>query len=242
MKLFIKESNSNSKKCSAWLATAYIDDPVRCTCCGKKFPAGHNTVYLDGHEPDGMHFIYTYTQENRDGNSINYNPYNLPPEDAEGGIFKVWVGEDDDDEGYRWLPFCHTCWPKLTDMTPDEIYAQYSGTDINVPEEEWENPDLSDDEPETPFSIDIDFDPSKKIKELIERFQENGYYVDGYRAMFTNMELYIDLTQGTPNGEIQFGDEMLNEFCSHIAEEENLNYNLETLGDDYFVVTFSPQF
>lgn len=129
MKLYFDESielNEDDSKCFATLWTAYIDDEYKCACCGKKFPEGHGTVYLGGHKPDGMHFIYEYTKENRVGNNINYDPYNLPPEDETGGIFKVVVGEDVDDEGYNWLNFCRNCWPKLTDMSPDEIYTKYS--------------------------------------------------------------------------------------------------------------------
>lgn len=112
--------------CFAALWPAYIDDEYECACCGKRFPAGHNSVSLGGHKPDGMHFIFEYTKENRVGNSVNYDPYNLPPEDPEGGIFKVLVGEDADEEGYRWLNFCRNCWPKLTSMSPEDIYAKYS--------------------------------------------------------------------------------------------------------------------
>lgn len=112
--------------CFAVLWPAYIDDEYKCACCGKRFPAGHNSVSLGGHKPDGMHFIFEYTKENRVGNSVNYDPYKLPPEDSEGGIFKVIVGEDADEEGYRWLNFCRNCWPKLTSMSPEEIYAKYS--------------------------------------------------------------------------------------------------------------------
>lgn len=110
----------------AALWSAYTDDDYKCACCGKSFPAGHNSVQLDGHKPDGMHFIYKYTEDNRVGNSVNYDPYNLPPEDSEGGIFKVVVGEEADDEGYRWLNFCRNCWPKLTSKSPEEIYNEYS--------------------------------------------------------------------------------------------------------------------
>lgn len=78
-----------------------------------------------------MHFIYEYTKDNRVGNSVNYDPYNLPPEDSEGGIFKVVVGEEADDEGYRWLNFCRNCWPKLTSKSPEEIYTEYSGADLD---------------------------------------------------------------------------------------------------------------
>ena len=78
-----------------------------------------------------MHFIYEYTKDNRVGNSVNYDPYNLPPEDSEGGIFKVVVGEEADDEGYRWLNFCRNCWPKLTSKSPEEIYTEYSGEDLD---------------------------------------------------------------------------------------------------------------
>ena len=118
--------NSPVGPCFADLWSAYIDDEYKCACCGKPFPAGHNSVRLGGHKPDGMHFIFEYTKENRVGNSVNYDPYNLPPEDSEGGIFKVIVGEEADDEGYRWLNFCRNCWPKLTSMSPEEIYAKYS--------------------------------------------------------------------------------------------------------------------
>lgn len=120
---------SNVGPCFAVLWPAYIDDEYKCACCGKRFPAGHNSVSLGGHKPDGMHFIFEYTKENRVGNSVNYDPYNLPPEDSEGGIFKVIVGEDADEEGYRWLNFCRNCWPKLTSMSPEEIYAEYSEDD-----------------------------------------------------------------------------------------------------------------
>lgn len=129
MKLHMNENielNEDDSKCFATLWTAYIDDEYKCVCCGKKFPEGHGTVYLGGHKPDGMHFIYEYTKENRVGNSINYDPYNLPPEDETGGIFKVVVGEEEDEEGYNWLNFCRNCWPKLTNMSPDEIYAKYN--------------------------------------------------------------------------------------------------------------------
>lgn len=118
--------NSSVGSCFATLWSAYIDDEYKCACCGKPFPAGHNSVHLSGHKPDGMHFIFEYTKENREGNGVNYDPYNLPKEDPEGGIFKVVVGEDADDEGYRWLNFCRNCWPKLTSMSPEEIYAKYS--------------------------------------------------------------------------------------------------------------------
>ena len=118
--------NSPVGPCFVDLWSAYIDDEYRCACCGKPFPAGHGSVQLGGHKPDGMHFIYEYTKENRIGNSVNYDPYNLPPEDKTGGIFKVIVGEEADDEGYRWLNFCRNCWPKLTSMSPEEIYARYS--------------------------------------------------------------------------------------------------------------------
>lgn len=118
--------NSPVGPCFADLWSAYIDDEYKCACCGKPFPAGHNSVRLGGHKPDGMHFIFDYTKENRVGNSVNYDPYNLPPEDSEGGIFKVIVGEEADDEGYRWLNFCRNCWSKLTSMSPEEIYAKYS--------------------------------------------------------------------------------------------------------------------
>lgn len=121
--------DSSEGDCFAVLWSAYIDDSYKCACCGKSFPAGHNSVHLDGHKPDGMHFIYKYTKDNRVGNSVNYDPYNLPPEDAEGGIFKVVVGEDADDEGYRWLNFCRNCWPKLTSKSPEEIYAEYSASE-----------------------------------------------------------------------------------------------------------------
>ena len=120
---------SNVGPCFAALWPAYIDDEYKCACCGRTFPAGHNSVSLGGHKPDGMHFIFEYTKENRVGNSVNYDPYNLPPEDPEGGIFKVLVGEDADEEGYRWLNFCRNCWPKLTSMSPEEIYAKYSEDD-----------------------------------------------------------------------------------------------------------------
>lgn len=118
--------NSPVGPCFADLWSAYIDDEYKCACCGKPFPAGHNSVRLGGHKLDGMHFIFEYTKENRVGNSVNYDPYNLPPEDSEGGIFKVIVGEEADDEGYHWLNFCRNCWPKLTSMSPEEIYAKYS--------------------------------------------------------------------------------------------------------------------
>ena len=118
--------DSSSDDYFAALWSAYTDDDYKCACCGKSFPAGHNSVQLDGHKPDGMHFIYKYTKDNRVGNSVNYDPYNLPPEDSEGGIFKVVVGEEADDEGYRWLNFCRNCWPKLTSKSPEEIYNEYS--------------------------------------------------------------------------------------------------------------------
>lgn len=118
--------NSPVGPCFVDLWSAYIDDEYKCACCGKPFPAGHNSVSLGGHKPDGMHFIFDYTKENRVGNGVNYDPYNLPPEDSEGGIFKVIVGEEADDEGYHWLNFCRNCWPKLTSMSPEEIYAKYS--------------------------------------------------------------------------------------------------------------------
>ena len=118
--------DSSKDDCFAVLWSAYIDDEYKCACCGKSFPAGHNSVQLDGHKPDGMHFIYKYTKDNRVGNGVNYDPYNLPPEDSEGGIFKVVVGEEADDEGYRWLNFCRNCWPKLTSKSPEEIYNEYS--------------------------------------------------------------------------------------------------------------------
>lgn len=56
--------------CFAVLWPAYIDDSYKCACCGKSFPAGHNSVQLGGHKPDGMHFIYEYTKDNRVGNSV----------------------------------------------------------------------------------------------------------------------------------------------------------------------------
>ena len=121
--------DSSKDDCFAALWSAYTDDEYKCACCGKSFPAGHNSVQLDGHKPDGMHFIYKYTKDNRVGNSVNYDPYNLPPEDSEGGIFKVVVGEEADDEGYRWLNFCRNCWPRLTSKSPEEIYNEYSAAE-----------------------------------------------------------------------------------------------------------------
>ena len=115
-----------------WYATmwnGYIDEPYTCACCGRKFPAGRNDVYLDGYEPDGMHFIYRLTKENRDGNGINYDPYNLPPEDSEGSIFKVVVCNENDDEGYYWRNFCRNCWPKLTKYSPEELANKFEPGD-----------------------------------------------------------------------------------------------------------------
>ena len=115
-----------------WYATmwnGYIDEPYTCACCGRKFPTGRNDVYLDGYEPDGMHFIYRLTKENRDGNGINYDPYNLPPEDSEGSIFKVVVCNENDDEGYYWRNFCRNCWPKLTKYSPEELADKFEPGD-----------------------------------------------------------------------------------------------------------------
>lgn len=115
-----------------WYATlwnAYIDDSYTCSCCGKKFPAGRNDVYMSGYEPDGMHFIYEFTKENRVGNEINYDPYNLPPEDEKGGIFKVVVANENDDEGYYYRNFCRNCWPKLTKYTPKQLAKKFEPGD-----------------------------------------------------------------------------------------------------------------
>ena len=123
-KIKIKEE-FKSNKWEAFLWPAYLDDVYTCSCCHRKFPAGHNTIYLDGYEPDGMHFIYAYTDDNRIGNSVDYDPYNLPKEDSEGGIFNVVVANTDDEEGYEWRNFCRNCWPKLTKYTPEEIADMY---------------------------------------------------------------------------------------------------------------------
>lgn len=142
MKLHIKEEYPNPEpeygsreyaESGKWCATiwsAYIDEPYTCACCHKKFPAGRNDAYLDGYAPDGMHFIYRLTKENRDGNGVKYNPYNLPPEDEEGCIFKIDVYNTNDDEGYYDRFFCRNCWPKLTKYTPAELAAKYEPIDF----------------------------------------------------------------------------------------------------------------
>jgi len=138
MKLHLNENNydwRNQEYAEAgdWYVTmwpAYTDDVYTCACCGKKFPSGHNSVYLDGYEPDGMHFIYKYTKENRDGNSINYDPYNLPPEDETGGIFKVVLCNENDDEGYYYRNFCRNCWPKLTKYSPEQLATKFEPVDF----------------------------------------------------------------------------------------------------------------
>lgn len=176
MKLYFDESvelNEDDSKCFATLWTAYIDDEYKCACCGKKFPEGHGTVYLGGHKPDGMHFIYDYTKENRVGNNINYDPYNLPPEDETGGIFKVVVGEEEDDEGMKWLNFCHTCWPKLTNMSPDEIYAKYSNNTVTEDFDDDFDDDYEESESEGTVTIEVDGNLARDfgeslLQELIE--------------------------------------------------------------------------
>lgn len=141
MKLHIKEEYPNPEpeygsreyaESGKWCATiwnAYIDDPYTCACCHKKFPAGRYDAYLDGYEPDGMHFIYRLTKENRDGNGVKYNPYNLPPEDEEGCIFKIDVYNTNDDEGYYDRFFCRNCWPKLTKYSPEELANKFEPGD-----------------------------------------------------------------------------------------------------------------
>lgn len=122
-KLRLSESESNSRKYVVDLWNAYLDDtPYTCACCGKKFPSVEaRGAYIDGQVPDGMHFCYTVTGENRMGNSINYDPYHLPKEDSYGALFKVVVSPEDDDEGFEWKNFCRNCWPKLTKYTPEEL-------------------------------------------------------------------------------------------------------------------------
>ena len=108
---------------------AYIDEPYTCACCGRKFPAGRLDAYLGGYKPDGMHFIYSLNKQNRVGNNINYDPYNLPPEDEVGGIFKVVLCNDNDDEGYYYRNFCRNCWPKLTKYSPEELANKFEPGD-----------------------------------------------------------------------------------------------------------------
>lgn len=132
-KLKLREWTREDAESGKWYAklwSAYLDDEYTCACCGRKFPAGHRTVYLDGYEPDGMHFIYRYTKENRVGNSINYDPYDLPPQDETGGIFKVIVYNEMDDEGYYWRNFCQKCWPKLTKYSPEQLASMYEPIDF----------------------------------------------------------------------------------------------------------------
>lgn len=138
MKLRIKENDRDFYRTKEYAESgdwdvvmwnAYIDEPYTCACCGKKFPAGRNDVYLNGYEPDGMHFIYRLTKENRVGNGINYDPYNLPPEDEEGCIFKVVLCNDNDDEGYYYRNFCRKCWPKLTKYSPEELANKFEPGD-----------------------------------------------------------------------------------------------------------------
>ena len=137
MKLRIYESDHDEKRSMAesgdwdiFLWNAYLDDDYKCACCGKRFPPGRSDVYLGGYKPDGMHFIYDFTKENRVGNSINYDPYNLPPEDMEGGIFKVVLANENDDEGYYWRNFCRNCWPKLKKYSPEQLADMYEPIDF----------------------------------------------------------------------------------------------------------------
>lgn len=135
-KLRINESNDDRRSRSEsgeWYAelwNAYLDDEYTCACCGKKFPAGRYSVNMGGYTPDGMHFIYEFTKDNRIGNSINYDPYDLPPEDEVGGIFKVVVCNENDDEGYYWRNFCRNCWSKLKKYSPEELASMYEPIDF----------------------------------------------------------------------------------------------------------------
>ena len=125
-----RRARSESGTWYADLWNAYIDDEYTCACCRKKFPAGNNSVYMGGNKPDGMHFIYEFTKENRVGNNINYDPYHLPSEDEKGGIFKVVVYNECDDEGYYFRNFCRNCWPTLTQYTPEELANMYEPIDF----------------------------------------------------------------------------------------------------------------
>ena len=108
------------------LWNAYLDDEsYTCSCCGKKFPPASNSVIFNKTEPDGMHFIYKITGNNRVGNNINYDPYHLPKEDNIGQPFKVIVYNENDDEGYHWRNFCRNCWPKLKKYTPEELAKMF---------------------------------------------------------------------------------------------------------------------
>ena len=142
MKLVIKENDYDRRnyyrsreyaESGEWYASlwnAYLDDEYTCACCGRKFPHGRYDSYLSGYKPDGMHFIYEFNKENRVGNSIKYDPYDLPPQDDIGGIFKVVVANENDDEGYYWRNFCQNCWPKLDTYTPEELAARYEPADF----------------------------------------------------------------------------------------------------------------
>ena len=133
MKLHINENDidygsreyAESGEWYAMLWDAYDDDVYPCACCGKKFPEGRFDAYLDGYEPDGMHYIYEITEENSIGNGVDYDPYKLPPEDNVGAIFKVVVANENDDEGYYWRSFCKNCWPKLNKYTPEQLADKF---------------------------------------------------------------------------------------------------------------------
>lgn len=129
-KLHLNENNEN-KQWEAFLHPAYLDDvPYTCACCLKKFPAvPSHGMYIDGFEPDGRHYIFAITPNNRVGNGVNYDPYNLPKEDYEGGIFKVVVSEKSDDEGFTWRNFCKKCWPKLTKYSPEELGKMFKSVE-----------------------------------------------------------------------------------------------------------------
>jgi hypothetical protein len=123
-----EDAESGSWDVMLW--PAYLDNEYTCACCGRRFPEARGDVYLGGYTPDGMHFIYEYTKENSVGNGVNYDPYNLPPQDDVGGIFKVVLYNEMDDEGYYWRNFCQRCWPKLTKYSPEKLASMYEPIDF----------------------------------------------------------------------------------------------------------------
>ena len=116
-------TNNNRELIEAFLWNAYLDvEPYTCAWCGRKFPAQPDTGVSMTGPADDMHYNYHITAENIDGNSVNYDVFDLPKEDTDGCNFKVILAKKSDDEGQEWKNMCKHCWPKYKNMDLDTVY------------------------------------------------------------------------------------------------------------------------
>lgn len=123
--IFESDNNYNEHQYDSFMHNVYTLSSVSCACCGKVMYNPNNTPIFNNDKNDVF-----YTFRPNSGNSVTYDPHNLPEEDPTGAFFTPVVADEEDYEGYEWRNFCKPCWERLKYKSDEYLYNKYPASEF----------------------------------------------------------------------------------------------------------------